>query len=171
MNTETQREEELFDEARRLGDAAARRDFLDRSCGGDGALRARLEALLDGETEAERFFAESGPALTLPPVPLHSTHATGATLGTGLETVAGEEPVGTRIGRYKLVQKIGEGGWGVVYLAEQEEPVRRRVALKIIKLGMETKSVIARFEAERQGGGGGGGAAPRAGARCRGRAA
>ena len=57
---------------------------------------------------------------------------------------------GTRIGRYKLLQKIGEGGCGVVWMAEQEEPVRRRVALKVIKLGMDTKNVIARFEAERQ---------------------
>jgi WD40 repeat protein len=58
--------------------------------------------------------------------------------------------LGTHIGRYKLLQRIGEGGWGVVYMAEQQEPVRRRLALKIIKLGMDTKSVIARFEAERQ---------------------
>ena len=58
--------------------------------------------------------------------------------------------LGTHIGRYKLLQKIGEGGWGVVYMAEQQEPVRRRLALKIIKLGMDTRSVIARFEAERQ---------------------
>src|SRR5260221_12768720 len=60
------------------------------------------------------------------------------------------ERPGDCIGRYKLLQKIGEGGMGVVYMADQEEPVRRRVALKIIKLGMDTKSVIARFEAERQ---------------------
>jgi len=60
------------------------------------------------------------------------------------------EGPGTIIGRYKLLEKIGEGGFGVVYMAEQEEPVRRRVALKIIKLGMDTKEVIARFEAERQ---------------------
>src|SRR4051812_6174331 len=60
-----------------------------------------------------------------------------------------EQP-GDRIGRYKLLQQIGEGGCGAVYMAEQEEPVRRRVALKVIKLGMDTKSVIARFEAERQ---------------------
>src|SRR4030095_2935767 len=60
------------------------------------------------------------------------------------------EREGDRIGRYKLLQKIGEGGCGVVYMAEQVEPVRRRVALKVIKLGMDTKSVIARFEAERQ---------------------
>src|SRR5690242_5120672 len=64
-----------------------------------------------------------------------------------------EEPdqmIGRRIGHYKLLQKIGEGGCGVVYMAEQDEPIRRRVALKIIKLGMDTKAVIARFEAERQ---------------------
>jgi serine/threonine protein kinase len=61
-----------------------------------------------------------------------------------------DERIGTRIGRYKLLQKIGEGGCGSVYMAEQEEPVRRTVALKIIKLGMDTKSVIARFAAERQ---------------------
>ena len=60
-------------------------------------------------------------------------------------TVPPEERPGTRIGRYKLLQKIGEGGCGVVYMAEQEEPVRRRVALKVIKLGMDTKSVIARI--------------------------
>ena len=69
------------------------------------------------------------------------------------ETVVQSRPTeqaGDRIGRYKLLQQIGEGGCGVVYMAEQEEPVRRRVALKIIKLGMDTKSVIARFEAEQQ---------------------
>src|SRR3954453_10269814 len=66
-----------------------------------------------------------------------------------LETSDLEEPM-DRIGRYKILQKLGEGGCGVVYMAEQSEPVRRRVALKIIKLGMDTRSVIARFEAERQ---------------------
>src|SRR5213076_3386716 len=60
------------------------------------------------------------------------------------------EKPGDRIGRYKILQQIGEGGCGVVYMADQEEPVRRRVAVKVIKLGMDTKSVIARFEAERQ---------------------
>src|SRR6058998_1236342 len=61
-----------------------------------------------------------------------------------------EEKIGDKIGRYKLLQTLGEGGCGIVYMAEQEEPVRRRVALKVIKLGMDTKQVIARFEAERQ---------------------
>ena len=69
--------------------------------------------------------------------------------GTSL-AVSSEEQPGDHIGRYKLRQKIGEGGCGVVYLADQQEPVRRRVALKVIKLGMDTKEVIARFEAERQ---------------------
>ena len=63
--------------------------------------------------------------------------------------LAAENP-GDRIGRYKLLQKLGEGGCGIVYLADQEEPVKRRVALKVIKLGMDTREVIARFEAERQ---------------------
>src|SRR5215472_950316 len=62
----------------------------------------------------------------------------------------GEQSLGTMIGRYKLLEKVGEGGFGTVYVAEQREPVKRRVALKIIKLGMDTKQVIARFEAERQ---------------------
>src|SRR5687768_11905062 len=69
---------------------------------------------------------------------------------TVLVSVPPTEKPGDRIGRYKILQQIGEGGCGVVYMAEQEEPVRRRVALKVIKLGMDTKSVIARFEAERQ---------------------
>ena len=66
-----------------------------------------------------------------------------------IPAISSEKP-GDKIGRYKLLQQIGEGGCGVVYMAEQEEPVRRRVALKVIKLGMDTKQVIARFEAERQ---------------------
>ncbi len=69
---------------------------------------------------------------------------------TNLANVPVAEKAGDKIGRYKLLEQIGEGGCGVVYVAEQQEPVRRRVALKIIKLGMDTKAVIARFEAERQ---------------------
>ena len=147
MNATTQREEEIFDTARNLTDAAAREAFLDRACAGDAALRARLDRLLGVAPEADRFFAEGGTSLSVGGAPLHSTRGTG---GTASLSLPGEEKIGARIGRYKLLKKIGEGGCGVVYMAEQEEPVRRRVALKIIKLGMETKSVIARFEAERQ---------------------
>src|SRR5204863_4458566 len=71
------------------------------------------------------------------------------TLAVPPVTLLTEKP-GDRIGRYKLLEQIGEGGCGVVYVAEQEEPVRRRVALKVIKLGMDTRQVVARFEAERQ---------------------
>src|SRR5438034_6358793 len=87
-------------------------------------------------------------------LPAQDTHGSGVDLPgktivpSGSDTVT--ERTGTMIGRYKLLQQIGEGGMGVVYMAEQEEPVRRRVALKVIKLGMDTRSVIARFEAERQ---------------------
>ena len=105
--------------------------FLDRECGKDTALRSRLEALLRAHHAAGDFLDTPAPA---PP----------------RETSAAPEMPGTRIGRYKLLQKIGEGGCGVVWMAEQEEHVRRQVALKIIKLGMDTREVIARFEAERQ---------------------
>jgi len=111
--------------------------FLDRECGTDAALRQRLERLLHAHQEAGSFLDDA----VLP------------RLRTALcptEILPITEKPGDRIGRYKLLQQIGEGGCGVVYMAEQEEPVRRRVALKVIKLGMDTKNVIARFEAERQ---------------------
>ncbi len=97
-------------------------------------LRRKVEALLRTHDHVGDFLEQSPQKTTL--------EARGA-------GPANEQP-GDRIGRYKLLQQIGEGGCGVVYMAEQEEPVRRRVALKIIKLGLDTKSVIARFEAERQ---------------------
>jgi len=148
MNAATQREEELFDAACRFADRSRRRMFLDHACAGDAALRERLEELLAAADEADAFFSEGRSVVK------SAVGALPGTLGSITPETAGrrhgEEPVGTRIGRYVLLEKIGEGGCGVVYLAEQEEPLRRRVALKIIKLGMETKSVIARFEAERQ---------------------
>jgi eukaryotic-like serine/threonine-protein kinase len=110
--------------------------YLDATCAGDGVLRQQVEALLKAHDQAGNFLDESPGA-----VDAHKREFMG-----GRPT----ESPGDRIGRYKLLQQIGEGGCGVVYLAEQEEPVRRRVALKIIKLGMDTKQVIARFEAERQ---------------------
>jgi serine/threonine protein kinase len=150
MNADTQREEELFDAARKLTDARARAVFLERGCGGDTALRGRIEALLRAAAEADDFFAEGSTVLTRPGAALQFSAGALASVEASPLSPPGEEPIGTKIGRYKLLEKIGEGGCGVVYMAEQEEPVRRRVALKIIKLGMETKSVIARFEAERQ---------------------
>ncbi|HEU5396724.1 MAG TPA: serine/threonine-protein kinase [Verrucomicrobiae bacterium] len=125
-------EEALFDAARNLPSAAARRAFLDQACGNNAELRRRLEELLQAGAEAENFFEQGLPPRGPRPAPSP----------TALEF--------SHVGRYKLLQKIGEGGGGVVYMAEQEQPVRRRVALKILKLGMDTRSVIARFEAERQ---------------------
>src|SRR5216684_2912222 len=114
--------------------ADERAAYLERACGGDATLRQKVEALLQTHDHVGDFLEES------PQKPPVEARAGGPT----------SEKPGDRIGRYKLLQQIGEGGCGVVYMAEQEEPVRRRVALKIIKLGMDTKGVIARFEAERQ---------------------
>ena len=116
--------------------------YLDRACGSDRALRAAVEALL--QNHKEDGFLET-PVIEAP----RSQKAPSGPGGTVRLATPGER-AGDRIGRYKLLQQIGEGGCGIVYMAEQEEPVRRRVALKVIKLGMDTKSVIARFEAERQ---------------------
>lgn len=132
------RRRELFLKALEKIDPGERRAFLDAACGDDEMLRGSVEELLAHHHE-DSFLEESpaGSAFLLdnPAIPTE---------------LPGEEALGDRIGRYKLLQKVGEGGCGVVYMAEQEEPVRRRVALKVIKLGMDTKSVIARFEAERQ---------------------
>jgi eukaryotic-like serine/threonine-protein kinase len=126
----------VFSAARRLS-GTERAAFLDESCAGDAALRKHVEELLRASEEAGAFLERSAQ---VPPGP-------GGTIR--LELSPTEKP-GDRIGRYKLLQQIGEGGCGVVYMAEQTEPVHRRVALKVIKLGMDTKQVIARFEAERQ---------------------
>jgi len=123
-------EESLFQAALEKSSPEERAAFLDAACRDNPALRARLEMLLEGCFKAEGFLPDQ-PAGQTVLVPVN-------------------EKAGDRIGRYKLLQQIGEGGCGVVYMAEQEEPVRRRVALKVIKLGMDTREVIARFEAERQ---------------------
>jgi serine/threonine protein kinase len=142
-------EEALFDAARNLASPAARRAFLDQACTDDPGLRAKVEALLAAEAEAEKFFNDAALSVVLT-----ASGSQEAAVKIGPPGAKAEDGItevsGTRIGHYKLLQRIGEGGGGVVYMAEQEEPVRRRVALKIIKLGMDTRSVIARFEAERQ---------------------
>jgi eukaryotic-like serine/threonine-protein kinase len=140
------RERQLFLEALEKSDPQERAAFLESACGGDSALRRQVEELLQEREEVGAFLEE--PALSSAPpaspgIPLLTRG------GTALVAQITEQS-GDRIGRYKLLQRIGEGGCGVVYMAEQEEPVRRRVALKIIKLGMDTRGVIARFEAERQ---------------------
>ena len=110
--------------------------FLERACAGKPELRQQVEALIDAHERASDFMEKS-------PTEFHLTST------ARIELPLAQKP-GDTIGRYKLLQQIGEGGCGIVYMAEQEVPVRRRVALKVIKLGMDTKEVIARFEAERQ---------------------
>jgi len=140
MNPSLKEQEEIFDAARLISDGGARRSYLERACGSDTELRKRVEVLLGAMNHAEDFFAAGSSVVHGLGGELHAL-----TIGGEVDT-----QVGTKIGPYKLLERIGEGGCGVVYMAEQEKPVRRRVALKIIKLGMDTKSVIARFEAERQ---------------------
>jgi serine/threonine protein kinase len=105
--------------------------FLDQACGADAVLRSRVEELLRAHRDAGCFLG-GADMLTAP-----------------LDQPVRERP-GTVIGPYKLLEPIGEGGFGVVFLAEQQHPVRRKVALKVLKPGMDTKQVVARFEAERQ---------------------
>jgi eukaryotic-like serine/threonine-protein kinase len=112
---------------------AERQAFLDQACAGNDELRQSVERMLAAQAHAGSFLEQ--PAIERPQTAAFS---------------AGPEPIGTQIGPYKLLQQIGEGGMGTVYMAEQSEPVHRKVALKIIKLGMDTRQVIARFEAERQ---------------------
>jgi serine/threonine protein kinase len=128
-------EEFLFEAALAKSSDAERAAFLDCVCRESPPLGARLEVLLEGYFQAKGFLSggtnkveEKSAASPIQPT----------------------EQAGQRICRYKLLQPIGEGGSGIVYMAEQEEPVRRRVALKVVKLGMDTRQVIARFEAERQ---------------------
>jgi len=116
---------QIFMNAPRNATAEELRSYLDKACGDDASLRARVESLFHADEAANEFM--NHPAVEL-----------------------NEEAPSIVIGRYKLLQEIGQGGFGVVYMADQEEPVKRRVALKIIKAGMDTRQVIARFEAERQ---------------------
>jgi serine/threonine protein kinase/tetratricopeptide (TPR) repeat protein len=138
-----QRLRELFDRALDL-EPSARAAFLDEACDGDLPLRRRVEALLVAAGCDDAFFAS----------PTMGAEALPAPGRPGSQFTAGAEPevegVGSRIGPYRLLQLIGEGGFGSVFMAEQEEPVRRKVALKVIKLGMDTRQVVARFEQERQ---------------------
>jgi WD40 repeat protein/serine/threonine protein kinase len=131
MHSATPDVKSVFGKALEIPSMSARAVYLDRVCNGNGSLRAEVDGLLHALDQAGSFLKGPAAALTTP----------GA---------APSEGPGTRIGPYKLLQQLGEGGMGVVYMAEQEEPLRRRVALKIIKPGMDSAQVIARFEVERQ---------------------
>ena len=131
----------IFNEAVEIADGQQRTAYLAAACGADAALLQRIEGLIQAHADAGGFLGGTGAT---------GAKTAGNAPGATVLLPTGIEQPGDRIGRYKLLQQIGEGGCGVVYMADQEEPVRRRVALKVIKLGMDTKSVIARFEAERQ---------------------
>jgi eukaryotic-like serine/threonine-protein kinase len=123
---------EFFSKALQCQTAEARAAYLAQACQGDAELRARLEELLQAHGEAGSFLQEASV----------SRNAT-------VDEPLTERP-GTVIGPYKLLEQIGEGGFGIVFMAEQQHPVRRKVALKVLKPGMDTGQVVARFEAERQ---------------------
>jgi serine/threonine protein kinase len=155
MTTWNPEANDLFLKALELRSAEERRAYLDQACGESPQLRAQVEALLRASERAGSFLERPAIALASGPDPPGSRFA-GVGGSTGQPGQAappqplGEGP-GTRVGPYKLLQQIGEGGMGVVYLAEQDRPVRRQVALKkIIKPGLDSTQVIARFEAERQ---------------------
>ena len=124
-------EEEIFSTALQAGDPEERRAYLEAACGGDLELRRHVIELLDAHEKSGNFLDREPPN------------------AAELEERAGEQP-GDLIGPFRLIEKIGEGGFGLIYKAEQLRPLRRVVALKIIKLGMDTRQVVARFEAERQ---------------------
>ena len=126
-------EHELFATALEIDAPDERSAYLDRACGGDDALRARIEALLRAHQQAGSFLRASPLAGSLTQ-----------------EVPKAPEGSGTVIGPYKLLQTIGEGGMGTVSMAEQTHPVRRLVAVKLIKAGMDTRQVLVRFDAERQ---------------------
>src|SRR5262249_17535036 len=125
----------ILGEAAEYASPEARAAFLERACAGDAGRRARVEELLRAHQAAGNFLRGRPP----PP----------GSMATTDEPAASERP-GARICTYKLLEQIGEGGFGVVFLAEQTQPVRRKVALKVLKPGMDTRQVVARFEAERQ---------------------
>jgi serine/threonine protein kinase len=128
----SQPEESIFHAALRLDEPDQRAAYLDEICGDDQPLRQRIDALLAAD-QAGDYLEPSASHLA----------------ATALLPPIGERP-GDRIGPYKLLEQIGEGGMGLVFVAEQSQPLRRRVALKVIKPGLDTRAVIARFEAERQ---------------------
>src|SRR5262245_29647594 len=126
-------EEDIFHQALTRSRPDERAAYLEQACAGDPVLRASVAALLRANVGASGFLEQRAPAPA----------------ATALEQPVGERP-GTVIGPYRLLEQLGEGGMGTVWMAQQTEPVKRVVAVKLIKAGMESKAVIARFEAERQ---------------------
>ena len=136
MNQDKGKLESIFHAALELSTAEERAEYVRQACEGDDELRDRVTRMLRALKQSDSVFSMDGSGAS------EKLHADSSALIS--------EGPGSLIGEYKLLQKIGEGGFGVVYMAEQRSPIVRKVALKIIKLGMDTRQVIARFEAERQ---------------------
>lgn len=147
MSATKQLEDAVFYTAVSIPEAQQRKQFLDQACAGNASLRAAVEDMLAAQQEAESFFDKGRSALF---IPLDGLPDLAPRPEVSTPSDSEDDYVGTCIGPFKLLQRIGEGGCGVVYMAEQDQPVRRKVAVKVIKPGMDTKSVIARFDAERQ---------------------
>ncbi|TWU33220.1 serine/threonine-protein kinase [Novipirellula artificiosorum] len=140
----------IFEAALELTSAEARADYLDKACGDNQVLRDRIEQLLQVQSKVGDFLESPAPGIAASLASFDQKEASdGNDVATRDDADALELP-GQQIGHYKLLHEIGRGGMGVVYMAVQQEPVRRKVAVKIIKPGMDTKEVVARFEAERQ---------------------
>jgi serine/threonine protein kinase/tetratricopeptide (TPR) repeat protein len=141
-------EEEIFHEALAKSTPEERAAFLEQACAADPELRASVEALLQASVGASAFLAK--PPSILAGQDRNEPGAAAIERREPTIPALGHEGPGTIIGAYKVMEQIGEGGMGLVYVAEQQQPIRRKVALKILKPGMDTRAVIARFEAERQ---------------------
>lgn len=144
MHAEDSKEQALFAAALEIAAPDERAQFLKRSCADDNKLHEELTKLLSAHAKSERVFSRDVSHFVS-----EACDDLRKAAQADLKTEALEK-IGAQIGKYKIVELLGEGGCGLVYLADQEQPVRRQVALKVIKLGMDTRSVIARFEAERQ---------------------
>ncbi len=136
MAVDVNRVQAVFLKAVEAADPAGRAAILERECGQDAALRLRVEALLQAHDDPASF--------------MESREATGAQAADPSARRDRVEGPGDVIGPYKLLQNLGEGGMGIVWVAEQSDPVRRHVAVKVIKPGMDSAHIIARFEQERQ---------------------
>ena len=124
----------IFGQALECASAEERETFLDRACGGDAQLRAKVHELLQAHQDAGNFLRGNSTPVDAGEAKAKPSHIL----------------VGAQIGPYRLTEQIGEGGMGLVFVAEQRQPVQRQVALKVIKPGMGTREVVARFEGERQ---------------------
>jgi serine/threonine protein kinase len=152
MKGPVQSEEALFEAALQYASAEARSAYLDAACAGQPELRRAMDKLLAAHESTGAILDTPVARSDGPPVDGSASEPAEAATRNPTVKIAlrAEEAIGSMIGRYKILEKVGEGGFGTVYVAEQREPVKRRVALKIIKLGMDTRQVVARFEAERQ---------------------